>query len=290
MVWTMAREPQASIDDPGPTHAAKALRRASRHLALHRLPPALRLPPPALLLLLLGALTLAPSALATPAVTLKVIPIPIPGFPGTGDRLGAGAEVEVQATISGTEYGGYPSPLVGMNIYAPTGVKVTTAGFGSCTPSTLEADGSTACPKNSRAGPTGEGLGVVPFGGEPVNEKVAIQEFFSPAGLTFYVEGKSPASFEIVEKAHWAPATAPFDLELLVELPLVETLPGADDASVLSFDVKVGAAYRKAGKTVSYFTLPKRCPKGGFPVKAELQFMNGETVTVAYKQACPKRI
>jgi hypothetical protein len=241
------------------------------------------------LLLLLGGLALAPSALATPAVTLKMIPIPIPGFPGTGDRLGAGAEIEAQATIAGTEYGGYPSPLVGMNLYAPTGVKVTPTGFASCEPSALEANGPAACPKSSHAGPIGEGLGVVPFGGEPVNEKVSIQEFFSPAGgLTFYVEGKSPASFQIVEKAHWAPASAPFDLELLIEIPLVETLPGADDASVLSFKVKVGAAYRKAGKTVSYFTLPKRCPKGGFPVKAELQFLNGETVTVAYKQVCPK--
>jgi hypothetical protein len=247
---------------------------------------------PALLflaLLLLGVFAFAPSALATPTVALKVIPIPIPGFPGTGNRLGAGAEIEVQATIGGTEYGGYPSPLVGINLYAPTGVEIAPTGFGGCAPSTLEANGPEACPKSSRAGPTGEGLGVVPFGGEPVEEKVSIQSFFSPGGgLTFYVEGKSPASFQVVEKAHWAPAAAPFDLELLVEIPLVETLPGADDASVLSFKVRVGAAYRKAGKTVSYVTLPKRCPKGGFPVRAELQFMNGETVTVAYEQVCPK--
>jgi hypothetical protein len=40
-------------------------------------------------------------------------------------------------------------------------------------------------------------------------------------------------------------------------LPLVETVPGALDASILSFKVTVGAAYKKGKKTVSYITLPK---------------------------------
>jgi len=35
--------------------------------------------------------------------------------------------------------------------------------------------------------------------------------------------------------------------------------------------------------------VPKSCPKGGAPLKFELKFMSGETVTVAYKQPCPKR-
>ena len=72
-----------------------------------------------------------------------------------------------------------------------------------------------------------------------------------------------------------------------MEVPLIETLPGAEDASVLSFKVTVGVAYKKAKKTVSYLTLPKRCPKGGVPIKAELGFLSGETVTVALKQPCP---
>ncbi|HEX4114875.1 MAG TPA: hypothetical protein VHY18_03275 [Solirubrobacteraceae bacterium] len=53
---------------------------------------------------------------AAPTVTLKVKALPIPGFPGTGDSLGAGADVEVQVTISGSEYGGYPSPLTGIDL------------------------------------------------------------------------------------------------------------------------------------------------------------------------------
>jgi hypothetical protein len=229
------------------------------------------------------------TASATPKVTFQTSAIPIPGFPGTGDILGAGAEVEVRVTISGTEYGGFPSPLVGMALYAPSGVTVTEEGFGSCASAVLEADGPTGCPRASRAGPTGEGLGVVSFGGERVDEKVSLQSFFAPTGgLTFYAVGRTPTSFEILEKGYWTTASAPYGPEMIVELPLVETVPGADDASILSFDVKVGAAYRQGRKTVSYITLSKSCPKAGAPLKAELKFMSGETVTVAYRQPCPK--
>jgi hypothetical protein len=235
------------------------------------------------------SLALATTALATPKVTFQTTPVPIPGFPGTGDILGAGAAVEVQVRIVGTEYGGFPSPLIGMTIYAPSGVDVNTKGFGSCAPAVLESDGPSGCPKSSRAGPTGEGLGVVSFGGERVNEKVSLQSFFAPmGGLTFYAVGRTPTVFEILEKGYWSMASAPYGPELTVELPLVETVPGADDASILSFKVQVGAAYRRDRKTVSYITLPRRCPKGGAPLKAELKFMSGETVTIAYRQPCPK--
>jgi hypothetical protein len=234
-------------------------------------------------------LVFAATAAAAPKVTFQTTPIPIPGFPGTGDILGAGAEVEVQVTIAGTEYGGFPSPLVGMTIYAPHGVEVSSKGFASCAPAVLAADGPPGCPRSSRAGPTGEGLGVVSFGGQRVNEEVSLQSFFAPTGgLTFYAVGRTPTSFEILEKGYWSTASAPYGPELTVELPLVETVPGADDASILSFKVKVGAAYRQGHKTMSYITLPRRCPKGGAPLKAELKFMSGETVTIAYRQPCPK--
>jgi hypothetical protein len=237
----------------------------------------------------LAGLAFATSAAAMPAVTLKVTPVPIPGFLGTGDILGAGTDVEVHVTISGTEYGGFPSPLTGMAFYAPAGVKVIPKGFIDCGQSALETDGAAGCPNNSSAGPTGEGLGVVSFGGDRVNEKVTIQDFFAPnGGLTFYVEGRTPAYFQVLEKAQWTTASAPYGPKLLIEVPLVETVPGADDASILSFKVKVGAAYRKSGKTVSYLTLPKKCPRGGAPLKAEFKFMSGETVTVADKQPCPR--
>jgi hypothetical protein len=241
-------------------------------------------------LLVLASLALAPVATAAPTATLKVSALPIPGFPGTGDILGAGAEVEVQMTISGTEYGGFPSPLTELNFFAPAGVGVDATGFPICAAAVLEADGPGGCPQKSSAGPPGVGLGVVAFGGERVPESVSIQSFFAlGGGLSFYVEGRTPSSFQILEKAHWIPAGAPYGKEVLIEVPLVETVPQGPDASVLSFKVKVGAAYKRGRKTVSYITQPRRCPGGGFPVKAELRFLSGETTTLVDDVPCPKR-
>src|ERR1700684_46271 len=92
-----------------------------------------------LTLLTVALCAFATTAAATPVATLKVIPTPIQGFPGTGDILGAGLAVELQVTISGTEYGGFPSPLTGAIFYSPAGVKVAPKGFASCASSVLEA-------------------------------------------------------------------------------------------------------------------------------------------------------
>lgn len=237
----------------------------------------------------LASVALASRAVAAPSATLRAAAIPIPGFRGTGDLLGAGAEAELQVTISGTEYGGFPSPLIGLNIYAPAGLKVAPAGFPTCAPATLTAEGASGCPQSSDAGPIGHGLGVVSFGGDRVPEEVTIQPFFAPGGgLTFFVVGNTPAFFEVLEPGHWVTASAPFGPEMIVIVPLIETVPGANDASVTSFRVKVGAAYRKHGRVHSYLTQPSKCPRGGFPTRLEMKFLSGETTTVDTLVPCPR--
>jgi hypothetical protein len=240
--------------------------------------------------IVLVSLAFAGHASAAPTATLKARAVPIPGFRGTGDVLGAGTEAELQVTISGTEYGGFPSPLTGLDVYAPAGLRVTPTGFPTCAPSILQARGTGGCPERSSAGPQGIGSGVVSFGGERVPEQVTIQPFFAPGGgLTFFVKGSTPAYFEVLEPGHWVVAAAPYGPEMIVVVPLIETVPGANDASVTSFRVTVGAAYRKGGRTVSYLTSPKRCPKGGFPTKMELKFLSGDTVPVTATVPCPTR-
>src|SRR6202050_5785333 len=94
-------------------------------------------------LLVLASLASAPAATATPTTTLKVTSIPIPGFPGTGYILDAGAETVVQMTISGNEYAGAPSPLTQAIFYIPPGVTLTTTGFADCATTVLERIGPT---------------------------------------------------------------------------------------------------------------------------------------------------
>ncbi len=198
----------------------------------------------------LAALSLPAAAAAVPTVTVKAKIVPISGFPGTGDKLGAGAAVESQVTISGTEYGGFPPPLIGVNVFLPKGTVLHPNGFPVCPPSTLEPSGKgpKGCPKGSAAGPVGNVQGDVAFGKEVVPETATIEPFYAPGGgLEFFTFGHEPVLLEVLSKAHFVGASGLYSKELIAEVPLVETVPGAQDASVKTISVKVGSAIRAHG-------------------------------------------
>jgi hypothetical protein len=243
----------------------------------------------------LALLSLPASAGAVPVVTFKAHAIPSPGFRHTGNILGAGAALRVQYTIRGTEYGGFPPPLIGVNFYTPAGTRIHPAGFVPCSPAALQNSGPRACPRRSKVTLAGKALGVVTFGQERVQEWASIQAFFAPRGaLQFYTAGRSPVSLEFLAPSHVVAARAPYAQKFVTTVPLIETVPGAPDASTLSIDVKVGAAFRKGRRVVYYGRVPKRCPRGGFRLKSELLFagiggLAPQTVTVTYRAPCPRR-
>ncbi|HYM56021.1 MAG TPA: hypothetical protein VES97_11700 [Solirubrobacteraceae bacterium] len=243
----------------------------------------------------LAVLGLSSVASADPTVVLKVKVVPIPGVPHTGYHLGWGAAQKTEYTIKGSEYGGFPPPLIGVNYFLPAGLKLHPQGFPTCPVATLEKVGF--CSKASQAGPVGSALGVVAFGTTRVPETVSVQPYFAPGGgLEFYSEGRSPTIIELISKGHFTHASGLFGEELIAEVPLVETVQGAPDGSVEHITVQVGAAYKKSGKWTYYGTVPKKCPKGGFPVKSEMIFANtamlpervpGAIVKSEYKVPCP---
>ncbi|HTY96743.1 MAG TPA: hypothetical protein VMB91_06860, partial [Solirubrobacteraceae bacterium] len=53
---------------------------------------------------LVAALATVSVAEATPTVKFKAVAVPIKGFPNTGNKLGAGAAIQAEYKISGTEY------------------------------------------------------------------------------------------------------------------------------------------------------------------------------------------
>ena len=247
---------------------------------------------------LMTALLVGPGvALAVPTVTIKAKIVPISGYPHTGDKLGAGAAVETQVAISGTEYGGFPAPLIGVNVFLPKGTVLHPAGFPTCPVATLEptGQGPKACPKGSAAGPVGRALGVVAFGSKIVPEEVSIESFYAQGGgVEFFAYGHEPAVIEVISTGRYVNAGGLFSHELITQVPLVETVTGADDASVKNISVKVGSAIRRNGKTIYYGRVPKKCPRGGFPAKAELTFaglggLTQATVTKNLKVPCPPR-
>src|ERR1700684_2579747 len=266
---------------------------------------------------LLGALIvlcIPVGASAAPTVKFKAraVPIPKPGggvYPHTGNILGAEAALQAEYQISGSGYGATPQnpsggvpPLAQVNFYLPAGAKVNSTGFGTCPEAVLKNTGPSGCKRNSVASPKGSALGEVTFGSERVPESASLQAFFGPGkGLFFYVDGSSPVSLEFISAGKYANSgRPPYGLELKAEVPAIATVPGAPLASTKTIDVKVGAAIRKGKRLISYGTMPRKCPKGGFPVKSELVFggsyggerefgIPAETVTVTYKAPCPPK-
>jgi hypothetical protein len=246
----------------------------------------------------LAALVLAGRALARPTVRLRALPVPIPGFPHTGDILGAGTAAQAEYTIEGNEYFGSPPPIIGVNFYLPSGAKLHPQGFPTCTDSTLEEFGPISCPHGSAAGPIGKVIGFVTFGGERVEEQAELSSFYAPGGgMEFFTDGHSPVSLEILSGARYvnldsAGGSGP---ELIAQVPLVASVPGAPYASVRSISLEVGSAYRSHGQTIYYGRVPSKCPKGGLLMKTEVilaedgEASKPETVGASYTAPCPKR-
>jgi hypothetical protein len=243
------------------------------------------------------ATLMAPSvACAQPTVKVKAEAVPIPGFPHTGDILGAGAAAHGEVTIEGSEYFGSPPPVIGVNVHLPLGVRLHPSGFPTCDASTIEDLGPSACPKGSAAGPVGKAIGFVSFGGERVEETAELFTFYGPGGGGIvFADGHTPVSLEILSteqlvKAGDSDGSGP---EMSFAVPLVASVPGAPYASIRSIDLQAGSAYRSHGHTIYYARLPHTCPSGGWPAYEEVIFAEDgepsrpETVDVSEKVPCP---
>jgi hypothetical protein len=255
------------------------------------------------LLAVLGMALLAVPGIASalPTVKVKAEAVPIPGYEGTGDILGAGAAAKGSFEISGTEYFGSPPPIIGVNVYLPAHTVLHPKGFPTCNEELLRLKGPSGCPKGSQAGPIGSVLGYVTFGGERVEETAENYSFYSPTGgFTFFTFGHSPVNLEVYSKGGYVNYVGGggYGPELKVKVPLVPSVPGAPYASVKTINAMIGSAIgpkHNPRKDIYYGRVPKSCPKGGFPVKTEVTFAeNGEeskpeTVTTLLKVPCPRR-
>ena len=233
-------------------------------------------------------LSFSVTASAAPTVTLKVTAIPIPGVPGTGDTLGAGAEVEAGSRSAGPNTEASLSAHQG-HLLRARGGQGESRGIHHCPPATLEAIGAPGCPSNSRAGPTGEGLGVVVSVANASTRECPSSPSCPRGRPDLLCRRQHPGllpnprrgALDHCKRPLWAGVAR-------------RSAAGRNRARrrrcldpLLQSQGRCGLYSRGAKKTISYLTLPKSCPRGGFPVKAELQFMSGEIVTVAFKQRCP---
>jgi hypothetical protein len=251
----------------------------------------MRRAPMYLVLVALAVLGLPALASAATVTGVKASIKPIPGFPETGDILGAGAEVEVEGRLEGDELpGGLPLQTRKLVVYFPAGTKIDPTGFPTCTAAKLEIDGPEGCPKQSRIADGTVGVADQIGSGEATRENGALEVFIAPGdGVVAYANAVAPISAQIVIAAHWETAPPPYGPKLTFEIPLVDSVPGALPVSGTSIHVRAGAAIRKGGKTYYYGRVPAKCPKGGFPGKGEVTLEGGQNIVTELKVPCPTR-
>jgi hypothetical protein len=244
------------------------------------------------------------AACAAPEVALEARFVPIAGYPKTGNRLGGGAILDATLKISGTEYGGFPPPLIGFTLYFPTDTETRPGLFKTCPKQLILKSGKgKKCPTASEGGQVGRVKGIVTFHGQRVLEESTLQSFITPGlGLSFLAVGHSPAPLKILWGAEYGDfgGSEGFGEDLIAHLPLIQTSPGTPDLSIEEIGLDIGAArlvrrYRKPRRLrpTSYLVVPKRCPRGGLPFKSELTFASGgdlpqQTVTAIDFAPCPR--
>jgi hypothetical protein len=209
-------------------------------------------------------------------------------------RLGAPSTVSLGFQIDAGP-GQVPSPLTGVVFRYPPNLGIATSGLGtaSCAVAALEAHGPSICPPNSRMG-SGSAFVEIPVGGEVETETASIALLAGPSENGFVkllvtATGQSPVIARIV---------MPSLLEagnLKLTVPLVESLPGAPDVSVVRVNVTLGGNLtyyeQRHDKRVAYrpksVVLPKTCPRGGFQFSATFTFQDGTQAQAQRTVACP---
>lgn len=219
----------------------------------------------------------------------------------TPDRLGVSTNLSLTARFPSPP-GVPPEPVRKFTVYAPAGMKIDTHGAGTCSRVALERRGPVACPTDSRAG-FGGGIGVLQLPKETIREGYTLDFFFGstkPGSLSLlvYASATLPVNVELVVLAREIRAPAPYGIGFTVEVPPVETIPGAPLASIETAYATVGADnvayYRRVHGHrrlvhVPGLLAPRSCPPGGFPSRATIEFVDGQSTTVDPRVPCPGR-
>jgi hypothetical protein len=210
-------------------------------------------------------------------------------------RLGAPTTVSLGFEVK-ARAGEVPSPLTGVVFHYPSNLGIASSGLGvaTCPVAELEAHGPSICPPNSRMG-SGSAFVEIPVGGEVETETARISLLAGPSENGFVrllvtATGQSPVIARIVMPSLLLAGT------LKLTVPLVESLPGAPDVSVVRVRVTLGGNLiyyeRRHGKVVPYrprsVVLPKTCPRGGFKFSASFSFLDGTMAEARRTVKCPK--
>jgi hypothetical protein len=203
-------------------------------------------------------------------------------------HLGEGGSFEVGLALSGSEYNGRVAPLTGLTIHLPAGIDLSSVGFPTCSKETIERLGPGGCPAGSLAGPVGSFTALLEFEGIQ-EEHGSVQAIFGPAGaLYFFFDGTTPVSLELITEGHLVSDSSPYGQDLVLEVPLIETVDHGTDGSFTALTLNLGSTWEVHGSEASSLTLPTTCP-GNFVWAVDATFLGeaSEPVGPPQNTACP---
>jgi hypothetical protein len=219
------------------------------------------------------------------------------------DRLGAPTTITFGFHLATSE-GAAPPPLTSLDLKLPAGMNYTTTtlGLAICQPAALLAQGLAGCPPNSRLG-FGSADVEVPFGTGAGHEIPEVQAVAGPSPngnlvVLFYANGLYPVSAQLTFSGEVLPASGRFGSQLATNVPLVTSVPGGPDVSIVSVTTTIGPSHltyykHVHGRLVPFHpqgvSVPERCPRGGFPFVAEFDFQDGTSTSAATTVPCPPR-
>jgi hypothetical protein len=233
------------------------------------------------------------TAHAAPSAKLHVSFVPY--------QLGQSTTLEFNAEITSPD-ARVPPPLSELDVRYPgsLGVAVGELGLATCTKKRLEALGAEGCPPDSRMG-EGSATAEIPIGPDILEETARVAILRAPEqgghlALLFYATGETPVFAQIPFTGLLLPSPPPYGASVHIDVPLVPSLPGGPDVSVVHLHATLGPLgltyYEHVhGKLVSYkprgILLPKRCPRGGFRFGASFAFLDGSNTVATTSVPCP---
>jgi hypothetical protein len=219
------------------------------------------------------------------------------------DRLGTPTTITFGFHLATSE-GAAPPPLTSLDLKMPAGLNYTTTtlGLAICQPAALLARGLAGCPPNSRLG-FGSADVEVPFGTGSGHEIPEVQAVAGPSPngnlvVLFYANGLYPVSAQLTFAGEVLPASGRFGSQLAITVPLVTSVPGGPDVSIVSVTATIGPSHLTYYKHVhghlvpfhpQGVSVPERCPHGGFPFAAEFSFQEGASTSASTTIPCPAR-
>ena len=212
--------------------------------------------------------------------------------------------------------GGAPTPISNAVVRLPAGMGVDTTGVSTCSKATLQASGPSGCPTTALIG-VGSTTLEANLGGTILTEMATLTPFLGPPRgghvvFELYGNGQTPISYQVTLEGVLQPDVKPYGQQLVLPVPTIPTVPGGPNASVIQFQLTVGASNIQYYRTVTVIkkvrrhgrivrkkvkqrklfhvrgiVVPKPCPAGGFPFSLILTYQDGTSTTTNAAAPCP---